>query len=279
MVNTIKITVTLSPYESWFADVLTGEMAGLGFDTFAEDKEGFEAYIPENQFQEEALTALFHLHEGNCTINWFPEIIKAQNWNEVWEKNYFQPLVIRDKVVVRAPFHTIFPDCPIGIIIEPKMAFGTGNHETTSLVMECMLEMDFNGKTVLDMGCGTGILAILASKLGAKEVTAIDIDPWSFEATSENILLNHTLNVKPLAGDSAAIENKKYHILLANIQKNVIMSDLKKYYAALLPGGTLLVSGFFQSDLPDIQKEAESCGLKTIHYKIRNNWIAAVFSS
>ena len=274
MVNTIKITVTLSPYEPWFADVLTGAMAELGFDTFEENEEGFDAYIPENQYREEELKALFHSHEANYLISWRVEIIEARNWNEVWEKNYFQPLVVSDQVLVRAPFHTHAPDYPITLVIEPKMAFGTGNHETTSLVMERMLAMDFTGKRVLDMGCGTGILSILASKLGAKEVTAIDIDPWSFEATSENILLNHTPNVLPVTGDVASVGNIRFHIILANIQKNVIINDLPKYSSALLPGGTLVVSGFYTGDLSDIHKEAELCGLNPTDFKVKNNWIA-----
>jgi ribosomal protein L11 methyltransferase len=276
MIDTIRLTVTLFPYESWIADLLMGEMAGLGFDTFEETTEGFEAYIPENLYREEPLDALFSLWEADCRISRVAEIIEARNWNEVWEKNYFQPLVIQDKVVVRAPFHQSYPACPIEIIIEPKMAFGTGNHETTSLVMETMLEMDFTGKSVLDMGCGTGILAILASKLGAREVTAIDNDPWSFEATSENILLNKTLNVKPLTGDSASLKNTKFHTILANIQKNVILKDLEHYYSVLLPGGKLVVSGFFEGDLPEIRLKAGSYGLKSGAYKIKNNWIAAV---
>lgn len=250
MINTVRLTVTLFPYESWIADLLMGEMAGLGFDTFEETTEGFEAYIPENLYREDPLNALFSLWEADCRISRVAEIIEARNWNEVWEKNYFQPLVIQDKVVVRAPFHQSYPACPIEIIIEPKMAFGTGNHETTSLVMETMLEMDFTGKSVLDMGCGTGILAILASKLGARDVTAIDNDPWSFEATSENILLNKTLNVKSLTGDSASLKNTKYHTILANIQKNVILNDLEHYHSALLPGANWWSAVFSKGIFP-----------------------------
>ena len=142
------------------------EMADLGFDTFQETENGFEAYIPEQNLPSELFMEWIQRQSEAYQMNWEQEIIPSQNWNEVWEKNYFQPLVIKNQVLVRAPFHTEFPDCPIEIVIEPNMAFGTGNHETTSLMMESMLELDFRNQSVLDMGCGTGILAILASRFG-----------------------------------------------------------------------------------------------------------------
>lgn len=276
--NTIKITVTLEPYASWLADLLTAEMASLGYDTFVETEEGYEAFIPENLFDEDAVVQLMGSRDGDFFISWHRETIAAQNWNEVWEKNYFKPLVVSDQVVVRAPFHTEFPGCPLEIIIEPKMAFGTGNHETTSLVMEVLLTLDLSHQKVLDMGCGTGILAILASKRGAHEITAIDNDPWSFEATTENILLNQTPNIKPFLGDASLLGEEKFNIILANIQKNVILNDLPAYASVLQPGGVLITSGFFLTDLPEIQVKAANDGFSLKEIRENNQWVAAVFT-
>ena len=276
--NTVKITVTLLPYASWMADLLTAEMAALGFDTFVETGNGFEAFIPENLYSEKALGEVTGSRAGDFAISWSCETIAARNWNEEWEKNYFTPLVIGDRVVVRAPFHASFPECPIEIVIEPKMAFGTGNHETTALMMELMITLPMKGWEVLDMGCGTGILAILAARLGAAAITAIDIDPWSFSATSENILLNATPEVTPLLGDAALLGQDTYHLVLANIQKNIILGDLEKYAAILRPGGLLLVSGFFTEDLPDIRAKAQALGLTPGDAMEKNRWTAARFS-
>lgn len=276
--NTVKITVILQPYAPWLADLLTAEMASLGYDTFIETEEGFEAFILENLFDEDAVAQLTGSRDGDFFISWHKETIAAQNWNEVWEKNYFKPLVVSNQVVVRAPFHTEFPHYPLEIVIEPKMAFGTGNHETTSLVMEILLSMDFSQRKVLDMGCGTGILAILASKRGAREITAIDNDPWSFQATSENILLNQTPNVKPLLGNATLLGEEKFDIILANIQKNVILNDLPAYASVLEPGGVLITSGFFHTDLPEIQAKAANEGFSLKEVRENNQWVASLFT-
>ncbi len=277
--DTSKITLTLTPFESWFADLLMAEMAELGFESFVETGTGFEAYIPESNYDREALNILLSDRQEPFSLAWSEETVPAQNWNEVWEKNYFKPLVIADRVLVRAPFHTNYPSCPIEIVIEPNMAFGTGNHETTSLMMETMLGMDFSEKTVLDMGCGTGILAILASRLGASAVTAIDIDQWSFDAVMENRVTNHAPNIDPVLGDAGMIGDRKFGIALVNIQKNVILNDMAAYSAALQLGGLILFSGFFETDLPDIQQVAEKEGLQFISKKVKNNWTVAVFHS
>jgi ribosomal protein L11 methyltransferase len=275
--DTIKVAITLSPYESWYSDVLSSEMAHLGFESFVETGNGFEAYIPEKSYHRQALAELIKSRDESFSVHWKEEKIPAQNWNEVWEKNYFQPLVIKGQVVIRAPFHAKYPECPVEIVIEPNMAFGTGNHETTSLMMETMLEMNLKDKSVVDLGCGTGILAILASKLGADNITAIDIDSWSFDATSQNRAINNTPNVQPVLGDARLIVDQRFDILLVNIQKNVILNDMEKYAKALRPGGTVLFSGFFKSDLSDIRQAAATNGLKFISEKQRNHWIVAVF--
>jgi ribosomal protein L11 methyltransferase len=303
--DTIKITVSLAPYEAWAADLLKAEMADGGFDSFVDVEDGFEAFIPERLYKREVLTEILDQPHREYAVSWLMSVVPAQNWNEVWEKNYFQPLVIKDQVLVRAPFHTEYPPCPIEIVIEPNMAFGTGNHETTSLMMETMLELDFKGKRVLDMGCGTGILAILAAKLGAAEVTAIDNDPWSVEAVTENRIINSTLNVTPILGDgdfltghgvSNSVSSSGYgvsnsvtssghgvynsvlffDIILVNIQRNVILDDMDKYAGVLKQGGLILFSGFFEKDLPAIVEKAADYAIGLSSFTTRNNWVVAV---
>lgn len=278
MMNTIRLTAIITPYEQWVIDIMMAELADAGFDTFVETETGFEAYIPENLFEQSAVDQIGAEVPGNYHVGFSMEIIPAQNWNEVWEKNYFKPLVISNQVVVRAPFHTEYTQCPYEIVIEPKMAFGTGNHETTALVMEKMLNMELSGKSLLDMGCGTGILAVLASMLGANPITAIDIDEWSYRATIENAGLNNTPNISAYLGDASLLGSQKFDVILANIQKNIILTDLYKYNQVLETGGLLLVSGFYLADLEDIKQAAESIGLVFENYREKNNWVAVLFS-
>lgn len=276
--NTIRLTAIISPYEQWVSDFIIAALAVAGFDTFVETETGSEAYIPENLFNQSAIDHIKNEVPGNYKIKFSSEVIPAHNWNQVWEKNYFKPLTISDQVVVRAPFHTDYPHCRYEIVIEPKMAFGTGNHETTSLVMETMLEIELSGKSLLDMGCGTGILAVLASMLGADPITAIDIDEWSYRATIENSGLNHTPNISAYLGDASLLGIQEFDVILANIQKNIILADLPKYFQVLVTGGLLLVSGFYKSDIEDIKQAAESIGLVFENYREKNNWVAVLFS-
>ena len=263
--------------ESWVADVLMAGMAELGFDTFSENESGFDAYIPEHLYSKDSLEELVQHTCGGLTVCFAAETIPATNWNEEWEKNYFKPLVVSDQIVVRAPFHTDYPVARYEIVIEPKMAFGTGNHETTSLMMEIMLESGLAGKSLLDMGCGTGILAILAALIGAGPVTAIDIDEWSYAATLENSQLNNTPQIKAVLGGADMLGPDRFDIILANIQKNVILDDLQKYVSVLNPGGEILLSGFYLNDLSDIRKEADRLGLVYMDHKERNNWTVVRF--
>jgi ribosomal protein L11 methyltransferase len=204
-------------------------------------------------------------------------LIKDQNWNEEWEKNYFKPLLIADKCLVRAPFHTDYPNAEYEIIIEPNMAFGTGNHETTSLMIEHLLEMDLNAKSLLDMGCGTGILSILASMKGCSSIVAVDIDKWAYEGTIENSKLNNIDNIEALIGDVSSVENTHFDIVLANIHKNVLIDDMPKYKTLLNKNGLLIMSGFYDHDLVDIERIAVSLGFKSHKKKIKNRWVAIAY--
>jgi ribosomal protein L11 methyltransferase len=272
-----KITIRINPFEEWLRDVLTAQLGEIGYDSFLETETGVEAYIPAARYHEDNLFEVIKSFEEDFTFEVGNEIIKSQNWNEVWEKNYFKPLVIHNECVIRAPFHTDFPKAKYEIIIEPNMAFGTGNHETTSMMVETILENDMTGKNVLDMGCGTGILGILASMKGAKMITAIDIDEWSYTGAKENARLNQIENMEVKRGDASLLGNEKFDIIFANIHKNVLMNDMQTYSDVLQYEGLLIMSGFYREDIPDIKIKAEGLGLKDIGFKSKNNWVAYTF--
>lgn len=272
-----KATINITPFAEWLRDVLTAQLGEIGFNSFVEIENGFEAFIPTPNYEEEKLNLVLNTFQEDFTFSVETETIKSKNWNEVWEKNYFKPLVISDECVIRAPFHTNFPKAKYEIVIEPNMAFGTGNHETTSLVIESILTNDLSGKTILDMGCGTGILGILASMKGAKHITAIDIDEWSFNGTTENATLNNIQNINVKLGDASLLGTEKYDVIFANIHKNVLLNDMQSYYDNLQPNGILIMSGFYTVDIPDIKNKAESIGLKDNGLKSKNNWVAHSF--
>ena len=269
-----KITINFNPFQEWLRDVLTAQFGEIGFESFVETETGFEAFIPVKSFNEENLNFVLNEFRDDFTFSVSEEIIKSQNWNEVWEKNYFKPLVVAGECVIRAPFHTEYPKAKYEIIIEPNMAFGTGNHETTSLVIESILENNFDEKSVLDMGCGTGILGILASIKGAKSITAIDIDEWSYNGTKENAILNNIKNIDVKLGDASLLGNEKYDIIFANIHKNILLNDMQSYFNVLHQNGILIMSGFYTEDIAEIKTKAESMGFKDIGFKTKNNWVA-----
>lgn len=272
-----KITINITPFEEWLRDVLVEQLGGIGFDSFLETEGGTEAFIPVTSFHEADLEFVLDSFQDDFMFSIEKEFIKSQNWNKIWEKNYFTPLLIKNECIIRAPFHTDFPKAKYEIIIEPNMAFGTGNHETTSMMVETILENDLEYKNVLDMGCGTGILGILASMKGAKKVTAIDIDEWSFNGSNENAALNNIKNIEVKQGDAGLLGNEKFDIILANIHKNVLLDDMQAYFNVLNIGGTLIMSGFYTEDIPDIKAKAESLGLKDNGFISKNNWVAYTF--
>lgn len=272
-----KITIEITPFEDWLRDVLVVQLGEIGFDSFLETETGTEAFIPVQSFIEVDLEYVLDSFQDDFSFSTKKELIKSRNWNEEWEKNYFKPLVINNECVIRAPFHTDFPKAKFEIIIEPNMAFGTGNHETTSMMVETILENNMEQKNVLDMGCGTGILAILASMKGAKKVTAIDIDEWSFNGSNENAALNNIKNLVVKQGDASMLGSEKFDIILANIHKNVLLSDMSAYHKVLNQGGLLVMSGFYTEDIQDIKSKAENLGLKDNGFKTKNNWVAYSF--
>ncbi|MCD4833945.1 MAG: 50S ribosomal protein L11 methyltransferase [Bacteroidales bacterium] len=257
-------------------DILVAELNEIAYESYDETEDGLNAYILEKFFDLEKVKQLQVNNIPNIKINFSHEVIKAQNWNEVWEKN-FEPIVIEDQCLIRTHFHKNTPKTKYEIIIEPKMSFGTGHHETTYLMLKTMLELDFKDKNILDMGCGTGVLAILATFKGAKTVTAIDIDEWAYKNTLENIEKNNCSNIKVFQGDANLLRNQQFDIIIANINRNILMDDIKNYSKVLKSGGTLLLSGLYDKDLLMIREEASSNDIDYINHYEKHNWVAAKF--
>jgi len=269
-------TETTADYQQ---DLLINALGEIGFDTFEELDGGFKAYIPSGAFDQEKLDAqLVDFHEM-LSFSYTVNLVPQKNWNELWESN-FEPIAIKDQILVRATFHQSQPDFPYEIVIDPKMAFGTGHHQTTSMMLELLLENNVDGKRVLDMGCGTGILAIMASKLGAKSVTAIDYDPVCYESTIENARLNHVENIAALCGSKEMIPDERFDVILANINRNILLDQIERYAVALKPGGSLYLSGFYEMpDLAIVTDEALKYGLKYVSHHKSGDWVAAVVVS
>ncbi|NHA03653.1 50S ribosomal protein L11 methyltransferase [Mucilaginibacter sp. HC2] len=275
--NYYELLFTTITTEDYQQDLLINALGEIGFDTFEELEFGFKAYIPTDDFDEQQLKEHLLPYRDMFTFSYEIALIPQKNWNEVWESN-FEPIEIGDKIYVRATFHPARPAFPYEIVIDPKMAFGTGHHQTTSMMLELILENDFAGKKVLDMGCGTGILAIMAAKLNAAEITAIDYDPVCYDSTIENSALNHITNITPLCGSKEVIPEEQYDIILANINRNILLDQMERYTQVLKAGGEIYFSGFYESpDLEIITDEARKYGLKYITHKKTNDWVAAKF--
>jgi ribosomal protein L11 methyltransferase len=274
-----KTNCSLNPDTVINREILIAELGSIGYESFTETDELVEAYIPAGEYSEAALANLFQDYFPGFQFSYSSEIIPDQNWNEVWEKNYFQPLMINNRCLIRAPFHIDYPKAEYEIVIEPNMAFGTGNHETTSLMIAEILEQNLIGKTVLDMGCGTGILGILASMRGAMAVTGVDIDNWAINSTIENAIYNKILNLEVILGGAEVLQNKEFDYIYANIQRNILLTDMPKYCKVLKHGGELIMSGFYIDDLVSIKERATELGLQFRNFTEKEKWIAAVFTS
>lgn len=271
------VTFTSSNMEEWQKDLLIAELANLGFDTFEDQDQGFVAYIPAANLDIQALETALLVEAVGYDISYEVNELENKNWNQVWESN-FSPIVVDDQCYVRATFHEDKPEYPYQIIIDPKMSFGTGHHQTTSMMLSFILENDFEGKSVLDMGCGTGILAILASKRGASNILAVDFDPICVESVLENKVLNQVDNIEAKLGSKEAIEGKKFNAILANINRNILMDQFDVYYADLENSGELYISGFYDGeDLDILKNKAEGLGFQFVDKKVLDTWCAAKF--
>ena len=277
--NYKELIFTVISGEDFHKDLLIDALSHIGFDTFEDMDLGFKAYAPSSNFNQQELDNVLHHFDGMFSFSYDVNLIPQKNWNEVWESN-FEPLRINDQCYVRATFHEPHPEYPYEIIIDPKMAFGTGHHQTTTMMMQLMMEENFAGKKVLDMGCGTGILAILASKLGAKEFIAIDNDEVCYESTIENANINNIKNSKAILGSKEVIPDQKFDIILANINRNILLNQLERYSEVLSSNGRVFLSGFYEeTDLDLIKKKAQSLDLTYRCHKKLKDWVAVKFSS
>lgn len=271
----IKVSFELKPLLP-AREILYAELGELPFESFEETEKGLEAYIPSSDFKEDLIENLMIKGLPNQLVKIEKETIKQQNWNAVWESN-FEPIIVNDKCIIRAPFHEKSA-VDFDIIISPQMSFGTGHHETTFLISNELFNMDIKDKSLLDMGCGTGVLAIIGSKLGARPIEAIDIEEWAYENTKDNNNLNDVNDMIVLHGDAELLKNKHFDVILANINRNILLNDMATYSSCLNKNGKILFSGFYETDVPVIQKAAEENGLIFEKIEVKNNWAMALFT-
>jgi ribosomal protein L11 methyltransferase len=250
------------------------EIAETGFDTFMENEKGFEAYAEQDKYDKQKLYEVKDKYGQFTPVVFYQDRIEKKNWNEEWEKNY-EPIIVDDKCMIRAGFHQPEKNYPYEVIITPKMSFGTGHHQTTYLMVKNQMDMDHKNKMVMDAGCGTAILAVMASKLGAMKVEAFDIDEWSVINGQENIEINKCNNIKIRQGKISDLTfDDNFDIVLANINKNILLVEMAQYAAYLSPGGHLLLSGFYEKDIPDLMEEAQRYSLEYVRADERENWAA-----
>ncbi len=268
----ISYTFTITPRDP-ATEILIAELGYAGFESFVENEEGVIAYIQKEDYKDAILNDIFILTNDEFKIEFIKEEIEQVNWNAEWEKN-FNPILIENTVYIRAPFHDKLPSIKYDIVIEPKMSFGTGHHQTTHMMVKHLLNLDLKDKTVLDMGCGTGVLAILAEMKGAKKLDAIDIDNWCYLNSIENIDRNNCTKISVFEGDASLLLNKKYDIIIANINRNILINDMKTYTNSLNEHGVILLSGFYQEDIPLIDAEISKYDLKLQTIEEMKNWVA-----
>lgn len=274
----VEVRLDMEPFPGEDAtDLMAAVLGDIGFESFVPDGSGLTAYIPDGLYSPESLAEAIADFPFPCAISHKAVFIEGRDWNAEWERNYFKPIVIADQCVVHSSFHTDVPAAPYDIVIDPKMAFGTGHHATTSLVAEQLLRMPLEGKSVIDMGTGTGILAILAAMRGASPVLAIEIDPFAHANAGENMALNNHPEIRLVLGDASALPaDAAADVFIANINRNIITADIAAYAAALRPGGTMLLSGFYKADIPVIEEAAAPHGLTARSFGERDNWVCLV---
>lgn len=256
-------------------DILIAELGEVNFESFVETPKGFLAYISKKDWHPNILEGIYLLDNSNFQVAYDYKEIKQENWNATWEQN-FNPIIIGERCSIRAPFHKK-TNAEYEIIVEPKMSFGTGHHETTHMMVQFLLEEELENKKVLDMGCGTSVLAILAEKRGAKAIDAIDVDNWCYLNSLENIQRNKCSAIDVIEGDARLLKNRRYDVIIANINRNILLEDIPAYAETLNANGTLLLSGFYKEDLPLLIDRCKQFVLEFVTNIEKNNWVAAKF--
>ncbi len=276
-----QVNFILSPYNETESDILSALLCDEGFETFVPNTDGLSAYISNQLYTHSMINRVIERYPFNSKIEWNETFIEGQNWNEEWEQNYFSPIIIDDKCCIHATFHHDYPSVKYDIVIDPKMAFGTGHHETTTLMVKNILATDVSAMKIIDMGTGTGILAFLCEKKGASEINGIEIDEMAYNNALQNITLNNSEKIKIHHGDATLLatitKHQKADMLLANINRNIILADIETYIASLRPGGLLQLSGFYESDNQEVETKCNSIGMKKIKQDTLNNWSMLLF--
>ena len=271
----IEYKFTVTPKEP-ATEILIAELGNVGFESFVENENGLTAYIQKENGNDALLEGIFILNSDEFSIDYTQHEVAQTNWNAAWEKN-FEAIEVDGTVSIRAPFHEN-PNLKYDIVIEPKMSFGTGHHETTHMMVQHLLQLELENKKVLDMGCGTGILAIFAEMRGAKPTDAIDIDNWCYLNSIENVARNNCEHISVFEGDSTLLTDKKYDVIIANINRNILLMDMEIYTNCLNEKGVLLLSGFYKEDIPMIDAEVSKYQLKLETNLERNNWVALKYN-
>ena len=275
----IEVTFTLTPWSETAQDILTALAGDIGFESFVEEDNLLKAYIQQKFYDEEAINGIIaDFPLPDITIAYTAQEQEDKDWNEEWEKNFFQPIVIGNRCVIHSTFHKEIPQMEYDILINPQMSFGTGHHETTNLIVSRLLETELEGKSVLDMGCGTSILAILAAKRGASPITAIDIDDWCVSNSADNIRLNNIdcINVRLGDADVLRTERLAFDLIIANINRNILTTDMDAYALCMNPGSRIFLSGFYVDDIPVIQQSLMANGLSFVEHHENNRWAMVV---
>lgn len=279
----IQLSLVTNTINEDITDILSFYLGNIGYESFVATKSGLSAYIPQANFSEQKIKELFQLLSleensllTDVKIEYKFSALEEKNWNKEWEKNYFKPLVVSGKCLVKSSFHSVEEHYDYEIMIDPKMAFGTGHHQTTYLMLQEILKLDLRNKSVLDIGCGTAVLAILASKMGAADSVAIDFDEWAYENAKENVLLNGIQNVDVRLGEVDLVQHDMFDFIFANINRNILLQDIKHYAKIMNKGATLIMSGFYLEDVPAIKLECQKYNLNYQKQEQKDKWTAVV---
>ena len=269
----IEVRFDVEPCDATSTDVLAAMLCDIEFESFVPDESGLTAYVKRELYNEAAIADIVTSFPLQVQINWRAEVIEGQDWNSEWEKNYFQPIVVGDKCVIHSSFHTDIPKVEYDIVIDPKMAFGTGHHATTSLIIRQLLEMSLDGLSVMDMGTGTGILAILSAMRGAEKVSAIEIDEFAYVNAVDNVKINGEPQINVMLGDASLLANEEpVDVFIANINRNIITADIAEYAKTLKSGGIMLLSGFYEEDVEVIMSQARLHLLDYQSHTVQDRW-------